>query len=115
MAPSSEIQPKSKANRPPPAAAVGQSLKFGNKGIDKRIKSSNQVSKKNSPKARQWIMNPKLKTDRVSASTDGKNLKDEVYRTNGTIAELSEQSKGMYASIRYKKNGIAKSLSKLQS
>ena len=68
--PSSEIQPKFKASRPP--AAVGQSLKFGNKGIDKRIKSSNQVSKKNSPKARQWIMNPKLKTDRVSASTDGK-------------------------------------------
>lgn len=82
---------------------------------NKRIKSSNHFSKKTSPKARQWTLNPSVKTDRVSASTDGKVghlLKEEVYRTNGTIAELSEQSK-MYASIRYKKNGIAKSLSKL--
>lgn len=65
-----------------------------------------------------------VKSDRMSASTDGKmiikdfkygNLKDDVYKTNGTITEMSEKSKTMYGSIRYKKNGIAKSLNKIQT
>ena len=63
-----------------------------------------------------------VKTDRVSASQDGKIvagtatlMKDDIYRTNGTITEASEKSKNAYASIRNKKNGFAKSLSKLQS